>query len=69
MAPKRCDQRIEKLIVRLHETDEKWSFSKIAKHVKMSKAGVWEIYQRVKNPHTLKSGGKPRATDARLVVY
>lgn len=66
MAPKRVDVRIEKLIVRLHDEDEKWSFEKIAKHIKMTKMGVRKIYQRVKNPKPVRHGGKPRATDKRL---
>ena len=65
MAPKRCNDKIEKLIVRLHDTDEQWSFEKIADHLKMSKNGVWKIYQRVKHPKPIKMGGKPRATDKR----
>uniref|UniRef100_A0A915DN31 Transposase Tc1-like domain-containing protein n=1 Tax=Ditylenchus dipsaci TaxID=166011 RepID=A0A915DN31_9BILA len=65
MAPQRCDDKLAKLIVRLHDTDEKWGFGKIAKHVKMSKDGVWKIRNREKHPKPIKTGGKRRSTDGR----
>lgn len=69
MAPPRCDDRIAKLIVRLHDTDEKLSFGKIAEHVGMAKSSVALIYQREKKPVALKKGGKQRVTDKRYLLY
>lgn len=65
MAPKRCDSRIETLIVRLRDS-EHMTFEKIAEHIgNLTKKGVWKIYQRMKHPVPLKKGGKPRVTDPR----
>jgi DNA-binding Lrp family transcriptional regulator len=67
MAPKRCDKRLERLIVRLRDSEEKWTYQAIAEHVGMTKKGVWKIYNRVVRPKEVKTGGKPRATNIRSI--
>jgi len=49
----------------MHDTDEKLNFTKIADHDKITRAAVWKIYQRAKNPKPVRHRGKSRATDER----
>uniref|UniRef100_A0A915ED75 Transposase Tc1-like domain-containing protein n=1 Tax=Ditylenchus dipsaci TaxID=166011 RepID=A0A915ED75_9BILA len=65
MRPKLIDQVTERLIVRLHDTDERWSFSRIAGHLKMPKQSVIRKYKRQKSPNVHKKDGRNRKTSAR----
>lgn len=64
MAPKRCDPRLETLVVRLRD-NESMSYEKIAAKLNMSKDGVYKIYKRMKNPKAIDLGGRPRKTTVR----
>jgi hypothetical protein len=65
MRPKSIDQVTERLIVRLHDTDEKWSFAAIADHLKIPKQCVFRAYNRQKKPRMHKKDGRPRKTTER----
>src|SRR4051812_47993663 len=68
MSPARVNEAIAKLVVRLHDSDEHWSFSRIANHVKMTKCGVIRIYQREKKPKIQQKRGPKRNTSERYFI-
>lgn len=64
MAPKASDLKIASLVVRLRD-NENMTYEDIAKHMKMTKSGVFKMYQRTKNSYPINKGGRPRKTDIR----
>lgn len=65
MRPKITTESEEKLIVRLHDTDEKWSFQRIADHLKKPKKTIRDAYDRQKKPKFHKPDGRKRITSDR----
>uniref|UniRef100_A0A915DHT3 Uncharacterized protein n=1 Tax=Ditylenchus dipsaci TaxID=166011 RepID=A0A915DHT3_9BILA len=68
MRPKSIDQVTERLIVRLHDTDERWSFTRIADHVGIPKESVRDAYHRQKNPKVHKKDGRKRKTSGSSII-
>uniref|UniRef100_A0A915EI29 Tc1-like transposase DDE domain-containing protein n=1 Tax=Ditylenchus dipsaci TaxID=166011 RepID=A0A915EI29_9BILA len=66
MRPKSIDQVTERLIVRLHDTDERWSFTKIADHVEYRRK-VFVMLTIAKRIRKCTKGWPEAKTSGRLV--